>query len=79
MAIDLTYKDELAMLLYFESSAQEKGKKTSLTDYISRMKEEQKEIYYITGQNRESIESGPYLEGFKARGLEVLFLYEPVP
>jgi molecular chaperone HtpG len=78
VAIDMTYKDELAKLLYFESSAQEKGKKTSLTDYISRMKEEQKEIYYITGQNRESIESGPYLEGFKARGLEVLFLYEPV-
>ena len=42
------------------------------------MKEEQKEIYYIIGQNRESIESGPYLEGFKSRGLEVLFLYEPV-
>ena len=42
------------------------------------MKEDQKEIYYITGQNRESIESGPYLEGFKARALEVLFLYEPV-
>jgi molecular chaperone HtpG len=78
VAIDMTYKDELAKLLYFESSAQEKGKKTSLADYISRTKEEQKEIYYITGQNRESIESGPYLEGFKARGLEVLFLYEPV-
>lgn len=78
VAIDMTYKEELAKLLYFESSAQEKGKKTSLTDYISRMKEEQKEVYYITGQNRESIESGPYLEGFKARGIEVLFLYEPV-
>jgi len=78
VAIDMTYKEELSKLLYFESSAQEKGKKTSLADYVSRMKEEQKEIYYITGQNRESIESGPYLEGFKARGLEVLFLYEPV-
>jgi TNF receptor-associated protein 1 len=78
VAIDPTYKDELSKLLYFESSAQEKGKKTTLADYASRMQEEQKEIYYILGQNRESIESGPYLEGFKARGLEVLFLYEPV-
>ncbi len=78
VAIDPTYKDELSKLLYYESSAQDKGKKTSLADYVSRMKDEQKEIYYIIGQNRESIESGPYLEGFKARGLEVLFLYEPV-
>ncbi|MEM9159988.1 MAG: molecular chaperone HtpG, partial [Verrucomicrobiota bacterium] len=78
VATDFTYKDDLAKLLYFESSVTEKGKMTSLADYVSRMKEEQKEIYYITGQNRESIESGPYLEGFKARGLEVLFLYEPV-
>ena len=78
VAIDPTYKDELSKLLYFESSAQEKSKKTTLADYVSRMQDEQKEIYYIIGQNRESIESGPYLEGFKARGLEVLFLYEPV-
>ena len=49
-----------------------------MADYVSRMKEDQKEIYYILGQNREAIESGPYLEGFKARGVEVLFLYEAV-
>jgi TNF receptor-associated protein 1 len=78
VAIDFTYKDELSKLLYFESSTLEKGKRTSLADYVSRMKEDQKEIYYILGQNRESIESGPYLEGFKARGVEVLFLYEAV-
>ncbi len=78
VATDFTYRDDLAKLLYFESSLTEKGKTTSLADYVSRMKEEQKEIYYILGQNRESIESGPYLEGFKARGLEVLFLYEPI-
>ena len=77
-AMDFTYRDELAKLLHFESSIAEKGKRVSLADYVSRMKEEQKEIYYILGQNRESIESGPYLEGFKARGLEVLFLYEPI-
>ena len=78
VATDFTYRDDLSKLLYFESSVTEKGKTTNLADYVSRMKEEQKEIYYILGQNRESIESGPYLEGFKARGLEVLFLYEPI-
>lgn len=78
VAIDPTYQEELSKLLYFESSTLEKGQKTTLEDYLSRMKDDQKEIYYILGQNRESIESGPYLEGFKARGLEVLFLYEPV-
>ncbi|OUW17519.1 MAG: molecular chaperone HtpG [Opitutales bacterium TMED158] len=78
VAIDMTYKEELSKLLYFESSTLDKGQKTTLADYVSRMKDDQKEIYYILGQNRESIESGPYLEGFKSRGLEVLFLYEPV-
>jgi HSP90 family molecular chaperone len=39
---------------------------------------EQKEIYYLVGPNRAALESGPYLEGFKARNLEVLFCYEPV-
>jgi molecular chaperone HtpG len=42
------------------------------------MGSEQKEIYYLVGPNRASIESGPYLEGFKARNLEVLFCYESV-
>lgn len=78
VASDFTYRDDLSKLLYFESSVTEKGKTTSLADYVSRMKDSQKEIYYILGQNREAIESGPYLEGFKARGLEVLFLYEPI-
>jgi molecular chaperone HtpG len=39
---------------------------------------DQKEIYYLTGANRTTVESGPYLEAFKARNLEVLFCYEPV-
>jgi molecular chaperone HtpG len=42
------------------------------------MKDGQKEIYYLVAPNREAIESGPYLEGFKARNLEVLFCYEAV-
>jgi TNF receptor-associated protein 1 len=65
-------------LLRFESSLTEKGKTTSLADYLTRMGADQKEIYYLVGPNRAAIESGPYLEGFKARNLEVLFCYEAV-
>ncbi len=77
-ALDFVHKDQLTKLLRFESSLTEKGKTTSLADYVSRMQSEQKEIYYLIGPNRAAIESGPYLEGFKARNLEVLFCYEAV-
>lgn len=77
-AMDYTHKDALTKLLRFESSLTEKGKTTSLADYVSRMGAEQKEIYYLIGASRAAIESGPYLEGFKARNLEVLFCYEAV-
>jgi molecular chaperone HtpG len=77
-ALDYTHKDSLVKLLRFESSLTEKGKTTSLADYVTRMKDGQKEIYFLTAPNREAIESGPYLEGFKARNLEVLFCHEPV-
>jgi TNF receptor-associated protein 1 len=77
-ALDYAHKDQLVKLLRYESSRTEKGKTTSLTDYASRMGPDQKEIYYLLGPNRASIEAGPYLEGFKARNLEVLFCYEPI-
>jgi molecular chaperone HtpG len=77
-AMDFTHKDALVKLLRFESSLTEKGKTTSLADYVTRMGSDQKEIYYLIGPNRAAIESGPYLEGFKARNLEVLFCYEAV-
>jgi TNF receptor-associated protein 1 len=77
-ALDFTHKDQLVKLLRFESSLTDKSKHTSLTDYVSRMGADQKEIYYLTGANRTTVESGPYLEAFKARNLEVLFCYEPV-
>jgi molecular chaperone HtpG len=77
-ALDFTHKDQIVKLLRFESSLTEKGKTTSLADYVSRMGADQKEIYYLVGPNRAALESGPYLEGFKARNLEVLFCYEAV-
>jgi molecular chaperone HtpG len=77
-ALDFTHKEQLTKLLRYESSLTDKGKTTSLADYVSRMKEGQAEIYYLVGASREAIESGPYLEGFKSRNLEVLFCHEPV-
>jgi molecular chaperone HtpG len=77
-ALDFSHKDALTKLLRFESSLTDKGKATSLADYVSRMGADQKEIYYLVGPSREAIEAGPYLEGFRARNLEVLFCYETV-
>ncbi|MBL9199922.1 MAG: molecular chaperone HtpG, partial [Opitutaceae bacterium] len=77
-ALDFAHKEALTKLLRYESSLTEMGKPTSLADYVSRMGAEQKEIYYLVGPNRAAIESGPYLEGFKARNLEVLFCFEAV-
>lgn len=77
-ALDFTHRDQLTKLLRFESTHTEKGKTTSLTDYVSRMGSEQKDIYYLVGPSRDAIERGPYLEGLKARNLEVLFCFEPV-
>jgi len=77
-ASDYTHKDALVKLLRYESNWTAKGELTSLEDYVGRMKEEQKAIYYISGANREAIESGPYLEVFKDKGIEVLYTYEPI-
>lgn len=77
-ALDSGHREALMKLLRFESSLTEKGKTTSLADYVSRIGAAQKEIYYLVGPSREAIESGPYLEGFRARNLEVLFCYEAV-
>ena len=75
---DFTHRDHLLKLLRFESSYTEAGKTTSLEDYLSRAPEGQKEIYYLFGPSRSAIESGPYFEAFKARNIEVLYLYEPI-
>lgn len=75
---DFANKDKLIELLRFESSATEKGKFISLKDYASRMKDEQKEIYYVTGDVREVIERNPNLEYFKKHDIEVIFLTDPV-
>ncbi len=62
----------------FESTVTEKEKFTSLANYVSRMGEDQKEIYYISGDNRDALLRNPNLEYFRKNELEVLLLTDPV-
>ncbi|MDQ1266220.1 MAG: molecular chaperone HtpG [Bacteroidota bacterium] len=75
---DFSNKDRLVGLLRFESSMRPKGEMVSLKEYVSRMRDDQKDLYYISGDSRELIERNPNLEYFKKREIEVLFLTEPV-
>jgi molecular chaperone HtpG len=62
----------------FQSSLGPKDDFVSLKTYISRMRQDQKEIYYISGESREIVEKSPHLEIFKAKSIEVLFLLDPI-
>ncbi|MEE2809014.1 MAG: molecular chaperone HtpG [Verrucomicrobiota bacterium] len=75
---DADHRDSLAKLLRFETSLEEPGDLSSLDQYVTRMKEGQDKIYYQISHDRASIEAAPYLEAFKARGLEVIFFYEAI-
>ena len=74
VAHDWSHRDALAKLLRFESSTTESGKFTSLADYVSRMPEEQKEIYYLSAANREACEAAPSYEVFREKKWEMIFL-----
>ncbi|HJV36074.1 molecular chaperone HtpG [Geomonas sp.] len=75
---DYANKEKLQDLLLFESSKTEGGKFVSLKEYVERMPEAQKEIYYITGMSRASVENSPYMEVFRKKGYEVLYMTDPV-
>ena len=65
-------------LLMYESTGTESGKRTSLADYVKRMPEAQKNIFYLTADSRAAAENNPQLEAFKSRGYEVLFMTDPI-
>jgi molecular chaperone HtpG len=78
MHFDFANKEKLAELLLFESSKTVAGAYTSLKEYVGRMPAAQKEIYFLTGDKRATLEDSPYLEAFRARDYEVLFMTDPI-
>ncbi len=70
-------RDALYQLVRFASTA-DGGKPRSLQDYTGALKPNQTEIYYLTGDSLERLKASPHLEGFRARGVEVLLLADPV-
>ena len=85
---DTTHREELAALCMFASSASggaaaagsEGGADgmVSLKEYVARMREGQKDIYYLAADSRAAAERAPFLEALRKRGLEVLFLLDPI-
>ncbi|MFO7980219.1 MAG: molecular chaperone HtpG [Candidatus Aminicenantes bacterium] len=77
MVSDFENRDKLSSLLIFHSSKNKK-EYTDLDSYIKRMAEDQKEIFYASGPDREAIEKNPALEAFKKKDIEVLYLRDPL-
>merc|ERR1712102_233329 len=74
---DSTNRKKLAGMLRFYTSASGE-EMCSLSDYVSRMKENQKDIYIITGESKEVVSSSSFVEMLKKRGLEVVYMTEPI-
>ncbi len=75
---DMERRDQLYDICRFRSTTSEGAETVTLADYVSRMKENQTAIYYLTGDDAAKAEVSPQLEGYKARGIEVLLLTDPV-
>jgi len=75
VSTDFENRDKLAGLLLFASSA-DKEKPATLQEYIGRMKAEQKDIYYLSGDSRLTLENSPHTESLRAKGYEILYLID---
>jgi len=74
---DSQNRKKVSDLLRFHTSASG-DEQCSLKDYVSRMKENQKSIYYITGESRDTVSNSAFVERVKKRGLEVIYMTEPI-
>jgi len=74
---DSTNRKKLADFLRYQSS-QSGDEVVALKEYVSRMKENQKDIYYITGESKESVQNSAFVERVKKRGFEVLYMVDPI-
>jgi len=75
---DKEHKDALLKLATFSSSAVDEATGTTIVDYVGRMKEGQKQIYYVSGASRAAAAASPVLEGLRAKGYEVLFALDQI-
>lgn len=74
---DSTNRKKISEFLRYHSS-QSGDEMTSLKDYVSRMKENQKSIYFITGESKEAVENSAFVERLRKRGYEVLYMIDPI-
>ncbi len=72
------HQDALLKICRFQSSNSANDEFTSLADYVERMKDDQDQIYYISGETLGNVKNSPQLEGFKARGIEVLYFTDTI-
>lgn len=78
LAKDYANREKIADLLLFESLKTPAGKYTTLANYVGSMPESQKEIYYLTGEDRSLLESSPFLEAYRKQGYDVLLCTDPI-
>jgi len=74
---DTTNRQKLAEFLrYYTSKSGEEM--VGLKDYVARMKENQKDIFFVTGENKQAVANSPFIEGLKKKGYEVIYMIDPI-